>query len=55
MYAGPDLVGRDRWRVSAALEIWERPLVTPGWGLLPDYLIHADILDIAANRKWPEA
>ena len=55
MYAGPDLVGRDRWKVSAALEIWERPLAPAGWGLLPDYLIHADILDIAANRKWPEA
>ena len=55
MYSGPDLVGRDRWRVSAALEIWERPLVTPGWGLLPDYLVHSDIIDRAANSQWPEA
>lgn len=53
MYAGPDLVGRDRWRVSAALEIWERPLMPPGWGLMPDYLAYADIFDIAVNRKWP--
>lgn len=53
MYSGPDLVGRDSWKVSAALEIWERPLFAEGWGLFPDYIIHADILDIAVNRKWP--
>lgn len=54
MYAGPDLVGVDLWQVSAPLEIWERPLMPPGWGLIPDYLLGADIFDIAMNGQWPE-
>lgn len=55
MYDGPTLVGLCAWRVSAVLELWERALMPPGWGLLPDYLVHADIFDIAMNREWPEA
>ncbi len=54
MYSGPTLVGRSMWRYSCPLEIWERPLMPPGWGLHPEYLIHADIFDIAMNREWPE-
>ncbi|AZV93594.1 hypothetical protein CBF45_07575 [Bordetella sp. J329] len=55
IYAGPTLVGRSSWRYSCPLEIWERPLMPPGWGLAPEYLIHADLFDIAMNREWPEA
>jgi hypothetical protein len=55
MYTGPDLVGRDRWKVSAPLEYWERPLMPPGWGLMPEYLLGADIFDIAMNDRWPKA
>ncbi len=55
MYNGPTLVGLCAWRVSAVLELWERPLMPPGWGLLPEYLLGADIFDIAMNEKWPEA
>ncbi|WP_298016671.1 hypothetical protein [uncultured Castellaniella sp.] len=54
MYQGPDLVGRNHWQVTASLEVYERPLMPPGWGLLPDYIIGASIFDIAMNRQWPE-
>lgn len=55
MYRGPTLVGLCAWRITAMLEVWERPLLPPDWALLPDYVIHADIFDLAMNREWPEA
>lgn len=55
MYSGPDITGRNLWRIRAPLEVWERPLMPPGWGLMPDYLIHSSIFDIAMNKKWPVA
>lgn len=55
MYRGPQLVGKGLWRFVATLEIWERPLLPPDWGLLPDYLAGADIFDRAMNREWPLA
>lgn len=55
MYEGPNIVGRNLWRIRASLEVWERPLMPDGWGLMPEYLIQADIFDIALNKKWPEA
>ena len=55
MYAGPTLVGLCAWRVSAVLELWERPLLPVGSGLFPDYIVNASILDVAMNREWPEA
>lgn len=53
MYTGPDLVGLCAWRVTATLELWERPLIDPGWGILPDFVAGMDIFDIAMNREWP--
>src|SRR5699024_12540505 len=55
MYTGPDQISANHWRYSAELEIWERPLVEPGWGILPDFIMGMDIFDIAMNREWPEA
>lgn len=55
IYDGPSRIGVNRWRYSATLEMWERPIVPSDWALLPDYLIHADIFDLAMNREWPEA
>lgn len=55
MYTGPTLVGRSMWQFSCPLEIFERPLMPPGWGENPDYLIHASLFDFAMNREWPEA
>lgn len=55
MYEGPNPFGICAWKVSAKVEAWERPLLPPGWGLMPDYLINADIFDIAMNDRWPKA
>ena len=55
MYEGPDLVGRDRWRIYAPIEVWARPLLPPGWGLLPELVIDSSIIDVAVNREWPAA
>jgi hypothetical protein len=54
MYRGPVLSGRG-WRVTASLEIWQRPLLPADWLLLPDYITGSDIFDRAMNREWPEA
>ena len=54
MYTGPDLIGISSWRISAQLEVWERPLMPEGWGLLPEFALGASIFDVALNREWPE-
>jgi len=53
-YKGPDLVGVRYWRIRASLEIWERPLMPHGWGEMTDFIVGADIIDLAANREWPK-
>lgn len=55
MYAGPTLVGRNLWRYTMPLEISERTLVGEGWGEMPGFVIGSSIIDVAANREWPEA
>ena len=55
MYSGPDLVGVDRWRFSADLEIRERQVLPYDYALLPDYVLQQSIIDRALNREWPEA
>jgi hypothetical protein len=55
MYSGPDLEGIDLWRISAELEVWERPLLPPVWSQFPEYVLGANIIDVAMNRKWPLA
>lgn len=54
MYQGPEPIG-PKWQYTAELEIWERPTLAPGWEQFPDYILHADIIDLAVNREWPEA
>ena len=54
MYKGPTPDGICMWRITAALEIWERPLLALGWGNFPDFIRYADIIDLAMNREWPE-
>ena len=54
MYSGPNPIGICSWRVSAKLEMFERPLMPQGWGLLPEFVLGASIFDIAMNREWPE-
>lgn len=55
IYEGPTLEGGRYWRYSATLELWERPLLPPGWGLYPGLLSGSSLIDIAINREWPEA
>lgn len=55
MYRGPNLVGVNHWQISAELEVWERPLMPPGWVEFPQFVLSSSIIDIALNREWPEA
>lgn len=49
------LVGLNYWRVTAELQITERPILPPGWGQFPDLILGSSIIDVALNREWPEA
>ena len=54
IYSGPVLVGVDLWRFSAQLSLFKRPLIDKEWIVdAPDYILGADIFDIAMNQKWP--
>ncbi|MGV2935229.1 hypothetical protein ACIPUA_09400 [Providencia sp. AGC89] len=55
IYDGPTLAPPKHWKFSATLELWEKPLLPKDYGLFPDIVVNADILDIALNREWPEA
>ncbi|AIR71483.1 hypothetical protein [Dickeya fangzhongdai] len=55
IYDGPTLIGFGRWQLTATLELWERPILPPGWGEFPDYIINSSIIDMAINREWPES
>jgi len=51
---GGELTGKFLWRYSVTCEVRNRPLLEPGWvEILPDYVLHADIFDLAMNREWP--
>lgn len=54
IYSGPRPTGKSAWLYSGRLEISRRPLLPRGWGLFPDYALHADIIDSAINSHWPE-
>ena len=53
MYAGPALVGIDRWQVQATLEIRERQTLAAGYDAVPSLVLYADVLDRAVNQEWP--
>lgn len=55
MYSGPELVGVDRWRFAAELEIRERQTLTADYSLVPDLVRYQSIIDKALNREWPAA
>ncbi|EJO7683703.1 hypothetical protein NUL40_004216 [Escherichia coli] len=54
IYEGPTIEGGNYWRYTATLELWDRPVLAPGWADFPDYIINSSIIDIALNREWPE-
>ena len=52
--SGPVRIGVNHWQYTADIEIEFKPLLAPGWAeILPDYILHADIFDIAMNREKP--
>lgn len=55
IYSGPQLIGISLWRYTAELEIRERPILAPGLGILPDFILNPEIFDLAMNMEWPEA
>ena len=53
MYAGPTLVGVDRWQVQAQLEIRDRPTLLPGYDIVQSLVLQSGLFDQAINREWP--
>lgn len=53
VYAGPKRVGPNLWSYSGELELQERAVLPPEFGLFPDLILHASIFDIAMNQEWP--
>lgn len=53
VYSGPSRSGPNLWSYSAELELRERAALPVDWGLMPDFLLHPDIFDIAINQNWP--
>lgn len=55
IYDGPSLAGVDMWRFTATLELFTRPLLADGSTAYPDPFLHPQIVDLTANKEWPEA
>lgn len=55
IYQGPTLqpTSVDHWRFTAQLELWERPVLPDDWADFPDFILMANIIDVAMNRNWP--
>jgi hypothetical protein len=53
VYSGPVRVGPKLWSYSAQLELRERAVLPPEWGLYPDMVLHPDIFDFVMNRELP--
>lgn len=54
VYKGPARVGPDQWSITAELELRERAILPPDWGLFPEFVLDASLLDLAINREWPK-
>ncbi|MFH8134218.1 hypothetical protein ABU178_08530 [Pantoea osteomyelitidis] len=54
IYEGPTLVPPYYWQFTATLEIWDRPVISNAWAEFPDFVVNADIIDLAVNREWPK-
>lgn len=56
VYQGPTLTGQGHWRITAELELRDRPIIDGAWAqYAPEYIVMADIFDLAMNREWPPA
>ena len=55
MYEGPEMWGSCRWKFRMQLEVFERPLIPPEWYEFGrEFILYADIIDLAVNREWPK-
>jgi len=45
--------GTGMWQYTAQLEVRFKPQLPDGYVLFPDYILDADILDVAVNSLWP--
>lgn len=54
-YDGPKLTPPNYWTYSAILELDKRQVIDGDWAEFPDYILNADIIDLAINREWPSA
>lgn len=52
-YRGPTLIGPQLWKITATLEIRERPVLPPSSLEFPEYILYSGIIDIVATVKWP--
>jgi hypothetical protein len=50
---GGELAGKFSWRYRVVCELRKRPLLDPGWIDFPEFILEADIIDLAMNREWP--
>lgn len=55
IYDGGTLTEGKFWKFSATLELFTRPLLPDGSTKYQDAILHSDIIDLAANREWPES
>lgn len=55
IYDGPIITGGNYWSFTATLELWEQPILPPGYVDVPSFVINSDIFDKSMNREWPEA
>lgn len=52
-YSGPARSGYDRWRIEAQIVLRRRPMLPPGWGEFPEFILGSGIIDVAINVHWP--
>lgn len=55
-YSGPSMFGASLWKYTLKIMALPMPdIIGPDYGLFPEYIIDANIFDVAMNRYWPEA
>lgn len=56
MYSGPELFAHRHWKISASIEIRDKPLLDSTWyQYAPQFILYSNLIDVAINREWPEA
>lgn len=56
MYEGPTLSGLCHWIFSFNLELRKRPILDKDFYIFgKEFILMSDIIDVAINKKWPEA